>query len=242
MLPSPPGGKRRPPRPLGLRRSSSRDESRFLRRAGCGSSTHLAARQRSGSGSAGSGGGGGGGSSMAASGVTAETGGGTRSAAASLIRAWSPAWPWRALSSELQPARGTGVLKCRSDSAPPPPLTRRRGRSRCGHLGNGDRPAPGYGARRGTSLRGRRRRAAERGRPAREGRRERPRRPRRGRPRPGDTAGAAICPGGLGSGHRRLVSLAGSVRRAGRPCSRVVSDGRAPGTPAGAARPRLGGD
>lgn len=198
MLPSPPGGKRRPPRPLGLRRSSSRDESRFLRRAGCGSSTHLAARQRSGSGSAGSGGGGGGGSSMAASGVTAETGGGTRSAAASLIRAWSPAWPWRALSSELQPARGTGVLKCRSDSAPPPPLTRRRGRSRCGHLGNGDRPAPGYGGRRGTSLRGRRRRAAERGRPAREGRRERPRRPRRGRPRPGDTAGAAICPGGWG--------------------------------------------
>lgn len=94
---------------------------------------------------------------MAAAGVTAKAGGGTSSAAASLIRARSPAWPRRAVSCSL--ARGTGAPECRSDSAPPPPLARRRSRSRRGHLGDGDRPAPGYGGWRGTSFPGRRRRA-----------------------------------------------------------------------------------
>lgn len=186
--------------------------------------THFAARQRSGSGSGSGFAGGGGGSSMAAAGVTAKAGGGTRSAAASLIRAWSPAWPWRALSCSL--ARGTGALKCRSDSAPPPPLARRRSRSRRGHLGNGDRPAPGYGGRRGTSLRGRRRRrVSERG--SRGGRRgEGPRE----RPRwPGAWATEAATrealrdrsdlPRGLGAHRRLLASLVGSVRWAGRPYS-----------------------
>lgn len=244
MLPSPPGGKRRPPRPLGLRRSPSRDEPRFLRRPGCSSSTHLAARQRSGSGSGSGFAGGGGGSSMAAAGVTAKAGGGTSSAAASLIRARSPAWPWRALS--CSPARGAGVLKCGSDSAPPPPSARRRGRSRRGHLGNGDRPAPATAGGEGQALEGGGERAPRQmrgGGPRGAGRRERPGWPAawatqtatREAPR-----GLADSPRGLGSRRRprRLVSPVGRAQWAGRSRSRVVSDGRARRTPRGAARPR----
>lgn len=58
----------------------------------------------------------------------------------------------------LQRGAGDGAPGCGSDSAPPPPLARRGSRSRRGHLGNGNRPAPGYGGRRGTSFPGRRRR------------------------------------------------------------------------------------
>lgn len=213
MLPSPPGAKRRPPRPLGLRRSPSRDEPRFLRRPGCSSSTHLAARQRSGSGSGFAGGGGG--SSMAAAGVTAKAGGGTSSAAASLIRARSPAWPWRALS--CSPARGAGVLKCGSDSAPPPPSARRRSRSRRGHLGNGDRPAPATAGGEGQASEGGGERAPRQmrgGGPRGAGRRERPGWPAawatqtatREAPR-----GLADSPRGPGSRRRRrLVSPVGA--------------------------------
>lgn len=194
----------------------------------CGSPTHLAPRQRSGSGSGSGPGGGGGGSSMAAAGVTAKAGGGTSSAAAaaSLIRARGLAWPRRTVS--CSPARGTGAPKCGSDSAPPPPLARRRNRSRRGHLGNGDRPAPGYGGRRGTSLRGRRRlRARQRtgGEPAKGG-------ARGTAPGAGGVGHGGGGPGGtsgpLAPGPRsrrgRLVSLAESVRWAVR--------ARAPGRPA----------
>nr|XP_031535700.1 uncharacterized protein FLJ37310-like [Vicugna pacos] len=134
---------------------------------------------------------------------------GSAAAAASLIRARSPASPRRAVSCSL--ARGTGAPKCGRDSAPPPPLplARRRSRSRRGHLGNGDRPAPGYGGRRGTSLRGRRR-ARERTRgegPGWEGW-------RRGDPgaAEGASRGSGALPRGPGPRRRRVASLAGNVR------------------------------
>lgn len=239
QTPTPP----RPPTKLGL------GQDPLFAPGRCGSPTHLATRQRSGSGSgSGSGpGGGGGGSSMAAAGVTAKAGGGTSSAAAaaSLIRARGLAWPRRAVSCSL--ARGIGAPKCGSDSAPPPPLARRRNRSRRGHLGNGDRPEPGYGGRRGTSLLGRRRlRARQRtgAEPTKGGARG----TAPGGGGVGDLGGGPggtsepLAPGTAALPRSPVFALGACALGCARPCSRAACGGRARRTPGGAARPGLGGD